>query len=27
VREGFALRTPAGEVAREPDPLVIACGC
>jgi rhodanese-related sulfurtransferase len=27
VREGFALRTPAGEVTREADPLVIACGC
>ncbi len=27
VREGFALRTPAGEVAREADPLVAPCGC
>ncbi|MEU7907784.1 rhodanese-like domain-containing protein [Actinoplanes sp. NPDC049118] len=27
VREGFSLRTPAGDVAREADPLVIACGC
>jgi rhodanese-related sulfurtransferase len=26
-REGFALRTPAGEVAREADPLVAPCGC
>jgi len=26
-REGFALRTPAGEVARETDPLVAPCGC
>ena len=26
-REGFALRTPAGEVAREVDPLVAPCGC
>ncbi|GID98194.1 rhodanese-like domain-containing protein [Amorphoplanes digitatis] len=27
VREGFPLRTPAGDVARDADPLVIACGC
>jgi rhodanese-related sulfurtransferase len=27
IREGFALRTPAGEVTREADPLVVACGC
>jgi rhodanese-related sulfurtransferase len=27
IREGFVLRTPAGDVAAEPDPLVIACGC
>jgi rhodanese-related sulfurtransferase len=27
VREGFALRTPDGEVAREADPLVSPCGC
>jgi rhodanese-related sulfurtransferase len=26
-REGFALRTPEGEVAREADPLVAPCGC
>jgi rhodanese-related sulfurtransferase len=26
-REGFPLRTPGGEVAREPDPLVAPCGC
>jgi len=26
-REGFALRTPAGEVTREADPLVAPCGC
>ena len=26
-REGFPLRTPAGEVAREADPLVAPCGC
>jgi rhodanese-related sulfurtransferase len=27
IREGFPLRTPAGDVAREADPLVVACGC
>ena len=26
-REGFALRTAGGEVAREADPLVAPCGC
>jgi rhodanese-related sulfurtransferase len=26
-REGFPLVTPAGEVAREPDPLTAPCGC
>ena len=26
-REGFTLRTPAGEVTREADPLVAPCGC
>ena len=26
-REGFALLTPAGEVARAADPLVAPCGC
>jgi rhodanese-related sulfurtransferase len=26
-REGFALRTPDGEVARDADPLVSPCGC
>ena len=26
-REGFVLRTPDGEVAREADPLVAPCGC
>ncbi|MEU4214680.1 rhodanese-like domain-containing protein [Actinoplanes sp. NPDC026623] len=27
IREGFPLRTPSGDVAREADPLVAACGC
>jgi len=27
IREGFPLRTPAGDVERAADPLVIACGC
>ena len=27
VREGFALRTRDGEMAREADPLVAPCGC
>ncbi|AGZ39452.1 thiosulfate--cyanide sulfurtransferase [Actinoplanes friuliensis] len=27
IREGFPLRTAGGDVAREADPLVVACGC
>ena len=27
VREGFSLRTPQGDVAREADPLTAPCGC
>ena len=27
VREGLVLRTPKGDIAAEPDPLTVPCGC
>jgi rhodanese-related sulfurtransferase len=27
IREGFPVRTPAGDISREPDPTTVVCGC